>query len=521
VRSNFHRATLTATIFGIALLAGCSGGGGGPTDDDPPLVAPAAPLVQVSDPSPFASGCTGPSDGGVNYQQAEAEPHLASDPSNPQHLIGAWQQDRWSNGGSRGLMAAASFDGGATWTRLAVPSSACTGVAAYERASDPWVSIGPTGTVFAISLSFNSDSSGGANAILVSRSLDGGLSFGAPQTLISDGAANFNDKETLTADPTDADYAYAVWDRLTFDGRGPAMFARTIDGGASWQAAVSVHDPGVGDQTIGNVVVVRPDGSLVLFHTELEGGIAALQALRSADHGATWSAPTTIDVLTPVGVTAPGTGADVRDGAILGAFAAGPSGELVAVWQDSNGPRDGIYFRRSADGGLTWSAAARINAVASAQAFTPSVAIASDGTIAVSYFDDRDDGPSTASFRVAHWLLTSDDDGATWSEHRITPPFDLNLAPNARGLFIGDYHGLVASGADFVPLFVQTNNAGTANRTDVYALPVGSLSLTGGAPAKPAAVATEPTADGLARSRALVERVLATRRADLRREPRP
>jgi hypothetical protein len=37
------------------------------------------------------------------------------------------------------------------------------------------------------------------------------------------------------------------------------------------------------------------------------------------------------------------------------------------------------------------------------------------------------------------------------------------------GFFIGDYEGLDAMGAAFVPFIIQTNSGNTANRTDVFA----------------------------------------------------
>ncbi len=68
--------------------------------------------VAVSGSSPFAA-CTigGP---GTNYVNAEVEPWVAVNPTNAKNLIGAWQQDRWSNGGSHGLVAGYSADGGST-----------------------------------------------------------------------------------------------------------------------------------------------------------------------------------------------------------------------------------------------------------------------------------------------------------------------------------------------------------------------------------------------------------------------
>mgnify|MGYP003493142688 FL=1 len=80
------------------------------------------PLVAVSGASPIAAceGDTGFRDVGgvpaVQFVNSEVEPHVMVDPSNPDVIIGAWQQDRWNNGGSEGNVSATSLNGGATWT---------------------------------------------------------------------------------------------------------------------------------------------------------------------------------------------------------------------------------------------------------------------------------------------------------------------------------------------------------------------------------------------------------------------
>src|SRR4029453_8991429 len=63
------------------------------------------PLVQVSGASPIAA-CDGDDGniGGTNFTNSEVEPYVMVDPSNPAVLIGAWQQDRGSKGGSEGLV---------------------------------------------------------------------------------------------------------------------------------------------------------------------------------------------------------------------------------------------------------------------------------------------------------------------------------------------------------------------------------------------------------------------------------
>ena len=71
-------------------------------------VAATAPALASQNPSPYATpGCLAlePQPESLNYLNSEVEPQVAVDPTNPSHLVGAWQQDRWSNGGAHGLVA--------------------------------------------------------------------------------------------------------------------------------------------------------------------------------------------------------------------------------------------------------------------------------------------------------------------------------------------------------------------------------------------------------------------------------
>ena len=76
----------------------------------------AGPPVDASVLNPLA-GC--PPDGsGTNFPDAEVEPWLEVNPTNAANVVGVYQQDRYSNGGAKGMTAAVSFDGGATWTTM-------------------------------------------------------------------------------------------------------------------------------------------------------------------------------------------------------------------------------------------------------------------------------------------------------------------------------------------------------------------------------------------------------------------
>ncbi len=481
--SQARRATL---VICVALLAGSCGGGGGdgggippPVSEPPVFTTPTA--VRVTQSTPFAAGCLSVPAGETIYTNAEVEPHLAINPSNPNHLVAAWQQDRLSGGGARGLATSVSVDGGATWSQpQPAPFTQCAG-GVFARASDPWVAITPA-SVMQIGIAFTgaANAVGARSAVLVSRSVDGGNSWSAAVPLIDDdGTRYFNDKEALTVDSTDPSYVYAVWDRLDADERGVTLLARSTNGGLNWQPTVPIYDPGVGRQTIGNVALTTPDGTVHVFFTELgpvAGNPAAtegsLNVMRSSDKGVSWSAPTRIAQLLAVGTRLPTqTAITVRAGEILGTFAAHPAdGTLYAAWQDSRftgGARDSIALAASTDGGRTWSAPVRVNGDATVPAFTPTLAVLPGGLVGVTYYDFRQ--AATMTFQPTDLWLAVTRDGATWRETRLAGNFDLLDAPNAGGLFVGDYNGLVGTGSTFVALYARTNTGDTANRTDVFA----------------------------------------------------
>ncbi len=466
-----------ASVWVLVAAIGCGGGGGSGSGTPPPV----SPEVLVSSASPFPASC-GESSHGTLYRQAEVEPHAAVNPTNPANVVAVWQQDRWSDGGARGLMSGSSFDGGLTWERAVLPVSACAGGgvgigAAYGRASDPWVTFSPRGVAFAISLSFTGGSfqPDSTSAVLVVRSSDGGRSWGEPAVLIADGNDAFNDKETITADPNDGDYVYATWDRLDGDVHGPTWFARTTDGGESWEPAQAIYDPGPTSQTLGNLIAVLGDGTVIALFSQIDTDPdqtqhSSLRVIRSTDHGSTWSAPIFVADLLAIGAVDPESQAGIRDSAGLAQLAMAPDGTLYVTWQDARfggGAQEGIVLARSEDGGLTWSEPVQVNGEPSVDAFTPAIAVHDDGSVGILYDDFRDDTTDPRTLLTDVWLAESRD-GVTWTERQVAGPFDLALAPNARGLFVGDYQALVHDGDRFIPVYARTNTRAT-NPTDVYA----------------------------------------------------
>jgi hypothetical protein len=475
-----------------------------------------SPLTVVSGASPFA-GCdiTGLAAGGTNFLNAEVEPWVDANPTNPANLIAVWQQDRWSNGGARGLLTAVTHNGGATWSTTFPHFSRCAGGTAanggdYERSSDPWVSFSPNGVAHQISLSVNMVNDP-ATAILVSRSTNGGDTWSEPITLARD-ASNvapflFNDKESITADPTDSNYVYAIWDRLRFPSdsanfnaqhafsfRGDAMFARSTNGGASWEPVRPIFQPRELKSTIGHQIVVRPSGELIDLFTLFQGSGnnapgSSLAMMRSADKGATWSAPRVIQKIRFDGAFDPDTGLPIRaEGFVPEVAVDRHNGNLYATWQDTRfSGVDQIAFTMSTDGGNTWSTPIKVSQtppstdVGNEQAWVPAVHASANGTIAVTYYDFRFNTPASG-VPTDHWMVhchpsatTTCADADDWGDElRLTnTSFDVEQLPFARGpngYFVGEYEGLTSTGNVFRPLFA----IGTGSRlTDIVTATAG------------------------------------------------
>jgi hypothetical protein len=496
--------------------------------------AGAAPLtvtapVDLSIPSPFSPGCGGPTEGDLpgsnfNYPNSETEPWIAVSPTNPNDVAAIWQQDRWSDGGAHGLVTAVSHNGGATFAYSFPHFSNCAGGTAanggdFGRSSDPWVSWAPNGDLWAISLSV--DRTTPRNAVLAARMRHGTSTWSEPFTLKFDNSRtgiplgnNFNDKESLTADPTDAtgNRVYAVWDRFTSPNEHapatafelarafhqPVWFARTTSGAdttPTWEDARVIYDPGNKSATISNKIVVLPDGTLLdgFFLFQKDGG-TSIQVIRSTDHGVKWSKKAIlVSNVSSIGERDPEpiqcrpfiTGnppcALVRSDGVIFDLAVDPgTGRVYIVWQDHENNAfgdDAIMESHSDDGGLNWSDAQKVNQTPSGtftdQAFEPAVHVNSDGVVAISYYDFRNDVSGDRRLTTDHWLIHSHDGGGTWSESHLAGPFDMHQAPYARGYFVGDYQGLDSQGQAFRTLFTLASPGSDTvfpnpNPTDVF-----------------------------------------------------
>jgi BNR repeat-like domain len=395
----------------------------------------------------------------------QAEPFIALDPRNSSDLLGAAQEGRLASGAARADGFYSSRNGGRTWRRGLLPGVTRTSGGRFDRATDPVVAFGPDGTAFYASLAL--DFAGGkptSGALLLSRSRDGGRTWGAPQTVAASTATTSLDEPWLAADAGTASSRrgalYIAWTRADSAVQPSTTrieVSHSTDGGFTWSRGVTAS--GRDRYPSEAKLAVGPDGAVFLVYGQSAPRDVRerVRVVRSIDGGTSWSSPRTIATRSPPPLDG------LRSGPGLATAVDASSARLHVVWVDAVHGRAVLLASRSSTGGRGWARPVRVDGGRLHGAeVTPAVA-AVGGSVHVLFYTR--DVPGRALYDVLY--AQSLDGGTSFGRPlRVTSrPFDVRPSVRSNGLpFLGDYIGIVATRTFAQAIWVQPRAAAARRR---------------------------------------------------------
>ena len=278
------------------------------------------------------------------------------------------------NLGSVFLLLLAASGLGAAWTTKRLTNNA-------GKSRDPAVAASGA-NVFVVW----ADDTPGNSEILFRRSLDNGATWKSAMQLTN--TSGYSDDPTVALSGANV---YVVWEDET-PGNSEIYFLQSSDSGATWKSAKRLTN-NAGDSEFPRIAA--RGGNIYVMWVDDTPGNEEIFFRRSPDYGATWQSAKRMT--NSYGYSAqPGIAAD--------------GANVYLSWYDDTTGSAQIYFRRSANWGLSWEAAKQVSSSGSSS--DPAIAAAGDG--ATVYLAGRSD--STGNQEIH--FIRSDDNGATWGGHK-------------------------------------------------------------------------------------------------------
>jgi len=338
------------------------------------------------------------------------------------------------------------------------PPQALNSTAASDSEFDASPVIATDGSGSWLAVWYSEDSLGGTigtdGDLFVARSTDRGATWTAPAVLNTNAATDSKDDYHHHLATDGSGNWLAVWQ--TYDSLGGTigtdadiLVARSTDHGATWTAPAPLNSNAPSDSAPDRDPRVATDGAgtwVAVWKSydslgDTIGTDADIFIARSADDGATWTAAAALNTNAAGDLRGDGYPRIAVDGA----------GRSVVVWASWLHPEEGqaeydVFFARSTDGGVTWTAPANIKTDAETDWDTQGN-IATDGLgnwLAVWASNAHFDGEIYPDHDL--FFARSTDGGATW-----TSPAVLNAdaaTDSDSDAFWEDYGQEVASGGD-------------------------------------------------------------------------
>jgi hypothetical protein len=417
----------------------------------------------------------------TSQHQTEVEPDTFAFGST---IVSAFQVGRFFDGGASAIGFATSTNGGATWTSGFLSGiTRFQGNGPFDRASDPAVAFDPKHNVWMIS-SLALSQAGGVHgaAVVTSRSTNGGTTWSNPVTTAT--GANL-DKNWIACDTTASSpffgNCYTEFDDNANGNR--IKMSRSTNGGLSWGAALNTGDAASG---LGGQPVVRPNGTVLVPFLSNSGQI---RSFRSVDGGASWRATVLVSTVSDHTVagglrTEPLPSAEVDAAGTAYVvwqdcrFRSGCAANDIVMSKSTSETTWGPVTRVPID-----------TTTSTVDHFIPGIGVdrSSSGASArlgLTYYFYPNRSCTAATCQLDVGFISSTNGGASWSSStQLAGPMTLSwLANTNQGRMVGDYISTsILNGGNAFPVITVANAPTGSTFDEAMYVPTNGIAVTGGA----------------------------------------
>ncbi|TMC42919.1 MAG: exo-alpha-sialidase [Chloroflexi bacterium] len=399
-------------------------------------------------------------------------------------IVSTFQVGRFRNGGASDIGFATSQNGGRTWTHGSLPGLTfqVDPSSPYERVSDASVAFDAKHNVWMIS-SIPLLPNRFVPTVFVSRSTDGGLTWGNPISIVPLNSGDF-DKNWSVCDnsPTSPFYGSCYTEFDNFAKADLELMTTSRDGGLTWGPAMSAGNSAKG---LGGQPLVQPNGTVIVPFETIHGTIAAF---RSTDGGASWD-----NAVLVAHINFHSVAGNLRTSPLPTAEIDG-SGIVYVAWEDCSFEpgcaANDIVFSSSADG-VNWSGLSRVPADpvgSGVDHFIPGLGVdqATSGSrahLGLSYYYYPNAACTVSTCELDAAFISSANAGVTWSRKQsLAGPMNLTWLPlTTQGYMVGDYISTsFIGGAAFTTIAVASTGTAPQNLNEAIFANVSGLRVVGG-----------------------------------------
>ncbi len=402
----------------------------------------------------------------LGQHKTEVEPDTLSAGST---IVSAFQVGRVFNGGASNIGFATSTNAGTSWTNGFLPGTtgSSTPAGIYSRLSDASVAFDAKHGVWLISyLGLFPNGKTTEVDVLVSRSIDGGLTWSAPVAVNTSG--HFDDKNWTVCDNTSTSpfygHCYTEFDDNTLGDL--LQMSTSTDGGVTWGAAQTTKNKAFG---IGGQPLVQPNGTVIVPDNGFAGRNFLIQSFVSTNGGASWGATVTVARVAfhnPAG----GIRADIP----LPSAEIDAAGKVYVAWSDchfeTRCTASDIVLSTSTNG-VVWSQVTRIPLDPTGSGvdhFVPGLAVdrstsGSSAHLALTYYFYPVANCTSSTCQLQVGSATSPNGGAAWTAStQLAGPMSPSWLPNTtQGRMFGDYISTSFSSGKAWPVISVANQPTT------------------------------------------------------------